>query len=146
MRNYFVTIEDVKNAGVAREWAVCRYYGICRTKHDSSAYDVDSDVNFGEKHISVKAEKFTLMSGKLCNGEETFDGIWALYESKVHSNTFAYVTKDGCVYEMNIHEFKEFVYEFCRLERESSKNGGYMKIRCRCESKYMIEWLQEKVA
>lgn len=125
----------------AAEWALCSCYGIERTKHDSSAYDRDSDVNAGDMRISVKTSGFTLMAGSLCEGRDTFDGIWNLYADRVHSNHFAYVTADGTCYMMSLGEFKKFVYAFCRVERESEKNGGAMKIRCRKESKKMVKWL-----
>lgn len=125
----------------AAEWALCAEYGIKRAKHDSSAYDRDSDVNAGEVRISVKTSAFTLMAGSLCEGLEDFDSIWNLYERRVHSNMFAYVTLDGYCYMMDIAEFKSFVYQFCKTERESAKNGGAVKIRCRKESGKMLAWL-----
>lgn len=134
-----------KNHGIAVEWGICAKYQITRTSHDHSAYDKDSDVTVGDKHMSVKSSKFTLMSGALCEGETTFDGIWNLYASRVASNCFVYGTKDGRAYEMNLDEFKAFVYEFCGLEKESAKNGGALKIRCRAESKKMLKWFEERV-
>ena len=86
------------------------------------------------------------MAGSLCEGREGFDEIWSLYAERVHSNMFAYVTLTGTVYMMNIDEFKSFVYAFCRTERESEKNGGAMKIRCRKESAKMLRWLTDKVS
>ena len=44
--------------------------------------------------------------------------------------------------EMNKEEFKRFVYAFCKTERESSKNGGAMKIRCKEETRKMVEWFE----
>lgn len=134
-----------KNAGIAVEWGLCRVFGIERKAHDHSDYKSDSDINYGDMHISVKASGFTLMSGSLCEGKTSFDDIWALYSENVHSNTFAYGTKDGKAYLMNLDEFKTFVYEFCGTEKESEKNGGMMKIRCRKESKKMLKWLEERV-
>lgn len=142
MKTYMIGFGTSKNAGDAREWGVCAYYGIERTSHDSLAYDKGSDVEAGEKHISVKASKFSLMSGRLCEGRETFDEIWDLYAERTHSNTWAYVCKDGTTYEMNKEEFKRFVYAFCKTERESSKNGGAMKIRCKEETRKMVEWFE----
>lgn len=136
-------IENV-NAGIAREWALCRYFGINRTSHDASAYDVASDIEADGMNISVKASAFSLMSGSLCEGRESFDSIWELYAERVHSDHFAYVTADFVVYMMNLVEFKQFVYSFCSTERESAKNGGAMKIRCRKESKKMLAWLAER--
>ena len=132
------------NHGIAVEWGICEKYNIQRTVHDHVAYNMGSDVVVGEKHMSVKASKFTLMSGSLCEGQTTFDGIWNVYEKNVASNTFVYGTKDGKAYEMSLDEFKSFVYTFCTLERESEKNGGAMKIRCRAESKKMLNWLAER--
>lgn len=137
---------DARNAGDAREWAVCSIMGAPRTKHDSKAYDKDSDVVVGAIRASVKSSAFTLMSGNLCEGLTEFTAIWNLYERKTHSNTFVYVTENFTAYIMNITEFKEFVFTFCRTERESEKNGGAMKIRCRKESAKMIRWLADKAA
>jgi len=135
-----------QNAGIAREWAVCKHYHIERTAHDSLAYDKGSDLDADGKHISVKASAFTLMSGSLCEGRDTFESIWALYESRVHSDTFAYVTADFTVYEMSLAEFREFVFSFAHTERESEKNGGQLKIRLHRESKKMLAWLSAKAA
>ena len=135
-----------KNEGDAREWSVASFMGVERTKHDSKAYDRDSDVNAGGLHISVKSSAFSLMSGALCEGLSDFDSIWNLYASKTHSNSFAYVTAEYVMYLMNLDEFKQFVYAFCKLERESEKNGGALKIRCRKESAKMVRWLEEKAA
>lgn len=134
-------ISDSKNAGIAREHDLCAYYGIERTKHDNSNYATDSDINYNDLHISVKASGFSLMSGSLCKGCKTFDEIWDLYEHSVHSNAFAYVTTTYNVYIMNLATFKEFIYRFAGLEHESAKNGGGLKIKCRKESKKMIDWL-----
>lgn len=141
-----LTPVSAKNAGIAREWALCQHYGIERTKHDHTAYNVASDVDAGEKQISVKSSKFTLMNGKFCNGCEDFDGIWNIYKTNVHSNTFVYITLDFIAYEMNIEEFERFVYAFCFVDRDSQSNGGRCKIRCRSESKKMLAWLAENVA
>lgn len=135
-----------KNEGIAREWALCAYYKVTRTSHDSLAYDKGSDLDAGSKHISIKASAFTLMAGCLCEGLTSFDAIWNLYASKVHSNTFAYVTADFTVYEMNLDEFKKFVYAFAHTERESEKNGGQVKIRLRKESGKMLRWLANMAA
>lgn len=134
-----------KKPADAKEWSVCKYYGIERVSHDAKPYNEASDVDAGLKQISVKSAKFTLMAGSLCNGLTEFDDIWNLYEATTHSNYAVYVTEDFKGYEMTMAEFKEFVYKFCRVERESAKNGGACKIRCRSESKALIAWLNEKI-
>lgn len=134
------------NAGDAREWAVCADMGIERTKHDALPYDKGSDVEAGDRHISVKSSGATLMSGSLCEGETTFDGIWSLYARKTASNLWAYVTKDFTAYYMDKGEFEAFIRKFGRVERESEKNGGAMKIRLRKESAKMLAYLTGCVA
>lgn len=135
-----------KNAGIAREHDLCAYMGINRVHHDSTDYRTSSDICAHGMNISVKASAFTLMSGNMCEGKTNFDDIWTLYKSTTHSNTFAYITEDYTVYMMNIAEFEQFVYMFGRTERESEKNGGAMKIRCRKETRKMVEWLQARAA
>ena len=146
IRNLTPTPYTTKNKGDYAEWSVLYTYGIERQAHDSASYDVGSDMCVGNTYASIKSDRFTLMSGGLCEGRDTFDGIWELYESKVHSNTFIYVTADLTAYIMNIEEFKRFVYAFCYAEKESQKNGGALKIRCKHESKKMIAWLQAQAA
>lgn len=140
-----LTEVSARNAGDAREWAICDALGVKRDKHDASRYDKASDVSAHGMNISVKSSKFSLMSGSLCEGREDFDGIWELYASRTHSDTFAYVTQDWVAYMMNLDEFKRFVYTFCIISHESQKNGGYAKIACRKESKKMLRWLAEAI-
>ena len=132
---------NARNTGDAREWGLCEYFGCSRCKHDAVPYDRGSDISTADMDISVKASGFSLMAGSMCEGRETFDGIWDLYAERVHSNRFAYVTADWTVYMMDLSEFKRFVYAFARVEADSQKNGGAMKIRCRKESKKMLAWL-----
>lgn len=135
-----------KNKGICREWAVCSHYMVPRTSHDHTPYDKGSDLDIADKHISIKASRFTLMSGRLCEGHEDFDGIWSLYAERVHSNCFIYVTADFVAYEMNLDEFKKFVYTFGILSRDSKKNGGKVKIAGRPESGKMRKWLAAQAA
>ena len=130
-----------KNAGIAAEHDLCAYKGIVRTTHDHTDYRTSSDICVGNQHISVKSSGATLMSGNMCEGETTFDGIWNVYKRNTNSNVWAYVTADRRVYEMNMAEFERFLRTFGRVERESEKNGGQMKIRLRKESKKMLGWL-----
>ena len=130
-----------KNTGIVLEHDLCAYKGITRTTHDSTDYRTSSDICVGDQHISVKSSGATLMSGNMCEGETTFDGIWNVYARNTHSNTWAYITLDRHVYEMNMTEFEKFLRAFARTERESEKNGGQMKIRLRKESKKMLAWL-----
>lgn len=135
----------IKNEGDKREWAVCAYYGITRTTHDGKAYNKASDVDTGNKRISVKSSQCTLMSGSLCRGCSTFEGIWRRYRKQAHSEYTAYVTEDFYVYEMDMDEFSKFVHTFGRLGHESTSKGGELKMRVLKESKKMVKWLEERV-
>lgn len=141
MTAFQISPVEARNAGDAREWALCNYYGCERSKHDSASYDKASDLSVNGMNISIKASGFSLMSGSLCEGRDTFEGIWDLFAERVHSDSFAYITSDWTAYMMNIREFCAFVHEFGYIERESAKNGGAAKIRCKKESKKMLRWL-----
>lgn len=137
---------NAKKAYDSKEFTVCNYIGIERCKHDSQAYNKASDADNGKMAISVKSDGFSLMAGSLCAGLTDFNSIWNLFEANVHSDSFWYVTNDFQAYAMSIVEFKEFVYNFCGLAKESAKNGGTVKIRARHESKKMVAWLDAKIA
>lgn len=146
MKTFTMTnIIPAKTYGDTREWSLAAHMGVNRSTHDSGAYDKGSDVEAGEMLISVKTSAFTLMSGSLCEGLETYNDIWNLYMERTHSNLWAYITADYQVYMMNRDEFTAFCSEFCKTERESQKNGGAMKIRCKKESKKMLAWLAAHV-
>ena len=112
---------------------------------DSKAYNIDSDVNCNGIGYSVKSNHFSLVSAGLLKGE-TMAEMLDYYFATVHSTMAVYVTKDNIAYVMNMNEFRQMLEMFAGLERESSKNGGGVKIRCRAESKKMREWLAEKVS
>lgn len=140
-------IETYKNnAGKNWEISLAQHMGINRTKGDSVSCADGADISKNGLEISVKSARFTLMSGSLakdCNG---FDEIFQRYTEIDKSNCVVYMTKAGDGYMMSHEEFKEFVYRFCGLERESERNGRYWKIKARSESKAMLEWLGEHAA
>lgn len=112
-------------------------------KHDHVSFDKDSDIP--EFDMSVKSDGFTLASAKVNHGE-TFDEKLDDYKMRVHSTKFAYVTLEMIAYVMNLDEFEIFIRLFCYLDKESSKNGGGCKIKCRHETKKMRAWLAENAA
>lgn len=108
-------------------------------KHDHVKWNEGSDIP--ERLMSVKSSKATLMSGSQCEST-LYTEIIEEYFLKVASVQFAYVTADfQTAYIMNAVEFREFVTQFTYLTRESSKNGGAVKIRFRQESSKMLYWL-----
>ena len=49
-------------------------------------------------------------------------------------------------YVMNKSEFEEFLRTFAYMDRDSKKNGGLTKIKCRKESQKMLNWFEGRVA
>lgn len=111
-------------------------------KPDSCPYYMDSDIP--ELDMSVKSSRFTLASAR-CMTADTFEGQLDEYANRVHSNKFAYVGQNDIAYIMTLDEFLDFVRTFCTWARESKKNGGGYKIRCRAESKKMLAWLEARI-
>lgn len=143
--NNITVRSTAKNKGIAAQ----QNYEFTMTgrmnNHDSRRWFAGSDVTICGVGISIKADGFSLADARTNMGE-TFDEKWSDYESRVHSTKFVYITAENIAYEMNIAEFKKFVYTFCYLSRESSKNGGGCKIRCKHESQKMRDWLARMAA
>lgn len=112
-------------------------------KHDHIAYTAGSDIP--EYAMSVKSAKFSLMNGNLCESQD-FDGIVEEFFCKTASKCFAYVTQEMKCFVMDADEFRYFVCQFCGLSRESTKNGGRLKVQMRSESKKVLSWLEMAVA
>lgn len=111
-------------------------------KHDNLRWDKGSDIP--ELHISVKSAKFSLCAGGHLHGESLNEMLDDYFE-RVASTTFAYVTREFEVYEMNAKEFRAFLELFGYITRESEKNGGKSKIRVKDEGRVMKEWLRRGV-
>lgn len=112
-------------------------------KHDHVPFYADSDIP--EANMSVKSSGFTLASAKVNHGE-TFEEKLDDFVKRVHSDKFAYVTEDFVAYVMTLDEFIKFIRLFCYLDRESTRNGGGYKIKCRKETKKMRAWLAASIA
>ena len=112
-------------------------------KHDHVTFYMDSDIP--EYSMSVKSSGFTLASGKVNMGE-TFDEKLADFFGRVHSDKFAYVTVSMVAYIMDRNEFEQFLRTFGYMDRDSQKNGGLLKVKCRKESKKMLNWFEARVA
>ena len=83
--------------------------------------------------IQIKSARATV-----CNG----DNLIAYLEMD-SANRYAYVVKDFSIaYLMNKTEWKVFCEHFGRIEQNSQKNGGKVKIRLTHEGYEMREWLE----
>ncbi len=109
-------------------------------KHDNIPFYKDSDIP--EYKMSVKSSGFSLASATANHGE-TFEEKLNDFFTRVHSDKFAYVSLDFTAYVMTKEVFEKFVRTFCHLDRESKKNGGGLKVKCKAESQEIIKWLQE---
>ena len=111
-------------------------------KHDKVPFNVGSDIP--EYHISVKSSGFSLAGANINFGATKEEKI-ADYMERTASKLVAYVSQDMVAYIMNMAEFREFLENFTYLGRESTSNGGGLKVQCRKESKKMLMWLNERV-
>lgn len=108
-------------------------------KADNKPWQYESDIP--ELLISVKSARATIASNLI--GETLADKVNDYFD-RVASVNWAYIAKDGTIYIMNTIEFREFVMTFATLQRDSTKNGGRMKVRLPHETKKVIEWLNQK--
>lgn len=140
--NVNVNFRNYKSNGQHKEQALAYVLTGEIRKADKVPFYMGSDIP--EYGMSVKSSKFSLMNGNACESQ-TFEGICEEFFAKVVSTKFAYVTNDMVAYVMNTEQFRQFVYMFCGLERESQKNGGRYKVKMRAESKKTIAWLVENI-
>ena len=68
------------------------------------------------------------------------------YLAEDKAERFAYVVADfSKAYILTKALYVEFVKTFGTITRESTQNGGAVKIRLKSESKALLEWLAERV-
>lgn len=133
-----------ENLGYWKERLVaCQLGGETDHRKDKTPFYMGSDIE--SLHMSVKSARFTLASGNINHGE-TLEEKVADYIDRTASDCVAYVTNDLVAFIMNLAEFAEFMLTFCKLEAESSKNGGLMKVKCGHESAKLLRWLNARVA
>lgn len=103
-------------------------------KHDSVRFDQGADV----LDYSIKTSHASLPS--VLKGDTIAEKLNDMY-ARDTANKYVYISDDNVAYIMNKCEFTAFVTEFGRLERDSQKNGGNMKVRLLRESSRMLAWL-----
>lgn len=130
--------QQYKNQGSHKEQCVAYTLTGEIRKHDRIQFDQGSDIP--EYNASVKSSHFTLASGKINMGNTLEEKI-ADYFNRTVSTLFIYVTNEFDAYMMNATEFKQFLLAFGKLERDSKKHGGYLKVRVPRENKQMLQWL-----
>ena len=129
-------ISEYANFGQAAEQSlVYALTGEIRAHRDGRFW-ASSDIP--EFNMSVKSDHFTL-AAKLQG--DTMQDMVNDYFTRTESAAWAYVTREMLVYIMTALEFRAFIEAFGVVERESEKNGGGLKVRCKHESKKMLAWL-----
>lgn len=108
--------------------------GTSTNKHDSVEFSQGCDV----LDYSIKTSHASLPS--TLKGETIADKLADMYKRDA-ANKYVYISDDNIAYIMNKCEFTAFVLAFGRLERDSQKNGGNMKVRILRESTRMLAWL-----
>jgi hypothetical protein len=100
------------------------------SKADNLRYDLGSDC----LNYQIKSARATV-----CKGDDL-----DAYLDKDASTAYIYGTEDGKAYIMNRQEYTEFVQEFGMLTRDSTKNGGAVKIRLKHETDTLRKWLGDR--
>ena len=108
-------------------------------KADNIDWTKDSDIP--EYRMSVKADRFTLAAG--LQGECLTDMVEDYFE-RTASNCWAYCSNNGKAYIMEADEFYHFLMKFCKVDRDSTKNGGKLKVRLPHETRAVTEWLEAR--
>lgn len=139
----YTDVSTASNKGIrAEQNADFLFMGEVNAKHDNVPYNMGSDIK--ALHISVKSSRFTLASGKAMQAQD-FEGQLTEYMANTVSTQVCYMAMNMVAYVMNMAEFEAFVRTFCTLQKDSSKNGGKYKIRCKHESRKMIAWLEAHI-
>ena len=139
----YAEIITCKKQGDTKQQTVNFYHTGRTERHDDRPWYLASDIQ--EIKASVKSDGFTLADGR-SNYGDTFAEKWEDFKNRDASELYIYVTADFIGYYMTITEFEEFVKMWCYFSSESSKNGGFTKIRCKHESQKMRRWLANRAA
>lgn len=96
-------------------------------KADNIPFYVSGDIG----GLQVKSARATICKGLDLKAHMDLDG----------ATCYGYVTKELVMYVMNRNEYFDFCSNFSTKDRESTKNGGGVKLRLKSESKELMAWL-----
>lgn len=127
------------NKGFENEKRFEQTFGIALNEKPNIKYSVESDTLNG---ISLKSFKFSVPSD-LRIFEKSDDLIEKLANDHLKNTASRCycITIYGKFYFMSPRLFKEAMIRFSRLDRDSEKNGGKIKVRCGATKK-MAKWLE----
>lgn len=121
-------VSDYANHGQASQQLFAYTLTGERQKADNIPHDKGADV----LHYQVKSARATV-----CKGTDI--RAYLLTDQAVE---YAYVAKNGKAYIMTRIEYIEFVEMFGTITRESTRNGGAVKIRLKSESTALLTYLE----
>ena len=101
-----------------------------RAKADNLAHDKGADC----MGYQIKSARATV-----CKGTDI-----RAYLATDKATAYIYATADGIAYVMSRTEYIAFVEVFGTITRESSRNGGAVKIRLKSESSALLAYLKER--
>lgn len=101
-----------------------------RAKADNLAHDKGADC----MGYQIKSARATV-----CKGTDI-----RAYLATDKATAYIYATADGIAYVMSRTEYIAFVEVFGTVTRESSRNGGAVKIRLKSESAALLAYLKER--
>lgn len=137
---HYMIGDAYKNNGELLESIAKFHRGYDYLVNPATSYDEGSDIE--ELNASVKSSGASLAS---VYGPD-FDSIIKTYFANVHSTLWIYMVKideEITEYHMNAEEFKEFLYNWAGLAKESGSQ--LQKIRIKKTSGIMVKWLENRV-
>ena len=125
----FTYLNNYRNHGQNAEQSIRFLFTGEIMRADSLRYDKGSDI----LNYQIKSARATV-----CKGTDL-----EKYLELDASTAYIYATKDGTAYVMTKEEYITFVKQFATVTRESTSNGGAVKMRLAHEGQKMLAWLRE---
>ena len=125
----FTYLNNYRNHGQNAEQSIRFLFTGEIMRADSLPHDKGSDI----LNYQIKSARATV-----CKGTDL-----EKYLELDASTAYIYATKDGTAYIMTKDEYIAFVKQFATVTRESTSNGGAIKMRLAHEGQKMLAWLRE---
>ena len=127
---FFEYLNNYRNHGQDAEQSIRKALTGETVKADNLAHDKGADC----MGYQIKSARATV-----CKGTDI-----RAYLATDMATEYIYGTNDGIAYVMSRTEYIEFVEIFGTVTRESTANGGAVKIRLKSESTALLTYLKER--
>lgn len=127
---FFEYLNNYRNHGQDAEQSIRKALTGETVKADNLAHDKGADC----MGYQIKSARATV-----CKGTDI-----RAYLATDMATEYIYGTNDGTAYVMSRTEYIEFVEIFGTVTRESTANGGAVKIRLKSESTALLTYLKER--